>query len=228
MTAGTIRVAVLEHPSELDDDTLASLMDWNGDELARMAWFADRGARTSWCLGRRLLWDASRGTSGPYDTARRLELSSFGKPSFPVGNLRFNLSHAPGCVALAVAQDLEVGIAVEAVDEPNRDYLAIAAEQFRDDERAWIGAAVGFDAWRRFLSLFVQKEAWLKALGTGLGRALRDAPADQALPPAHSPGRLLRETGGPRRYFLAAACTGPGAEEARFDIESRTLGASSD
>ncbi len=212
---------VLEHEGSLGDDRLLSLADWSPEERERMARFRHQGAKTSWCLSRRLLRDALSDLEGIPDANRRLELGEYGKPFIRGCAIRFNWSHANGCLALALAADREIGIDIEGAGHPRGDYLGIARSLFGDQEREWIEQEPGEASWERFLSLFVQKEAWLKATGRGLSQPLVEAPAGLALPPAQSTGRMLLEVGRRSRYFLAVdASIGEGGEIGQFQIDN--------
>jgi 4'-phosphopantetheinyl transferase len=220
--SGTVLVLVLEHEAELDDDRLAGLLDWSPEDLGRMARFRHRGAKTSWCLSRRLLRDALCELTGIGDAHRLMELGEFGKPFVRGCGLGFNWSHADGCVALAMANGREIGTDIESAQRPRGDYLDVARGFFTEKERDWIGREANDESWRRFLSLFVQKEAWLKATGRGLSLPLAEAPSAFELPPARRPGRLLLEIGRRGRYFLAVDATiGEGPKAPRFIVEER-------
>jgi phosphopantetheinyl transferase len=220
----TVLVVVLEHDRELDDGRLAGLLDWSPEELARLARFRHQGAKTSWCMSRRLFRDALCELTGIADAHRRLEPGEFGKPFLRGCGLTFNWSHADGCVALALAEGREIGTDIESVRRPRGDYLDVARGFFGEDERGWIGREPNDGSWERFLSLFVQKEAWLKATGRGLGLPLAEAPAAFELPPSRRPGRLLLEVGREDRYFLAVdASIEEGLEAPRFIVETRGI-----
>jgi len=218
--AEKILVLILEHESALGDDRLLGLLDWSPDELERMGRFKHQGAKTSWCLSRRLLRDALSELCGIRDATRRLEYGEFGKPFIGGCDMRFNWSHAEGCIALALTQCGEIGIDIEGAWRHRGDYLDIARDYFLESEREWIGSELGTASWERFLSLFVQKEAWLKATGTGLSASLAEAPAALELPPSRSPGRVLAEVGRVGRYFLAVdASLGEGGNMPGFRLE---------
>jgi phosphopantetheinyl transferase len=221
----TALIMVLEHDKALGDEYLHGLLDWSTDELERIASFKHQGSKTSWCLSRLLLDDALCEFAAIESARRRLEYGEYGKPFIRGCDTRFNWSHAEGCVALALAVGIEIGIDIEEVGRSSGNYLDVAKDCFRAEESEWIGQGEGESAWTRFLSLFVQKEAWLKATGQGLNLPLAGARADLALPPAQSPGRLLFEVGRMRRYFLAVdASIGEGYEKLSFTVERRELG----
>jgi len=217
-----VHIEVWEYPSVLKDEALFKLIDWSPEERGRIAEFRVASAKTSWCLARLFMENALRKFSGIPDAHRRIALGGFGKPFIPGCDIHFNWSHAEGCAALAVAHGQEVGVDIEGVGRIGMDHIGIGDDQFRKEERAWISSAPDCESWERFLSLFVQKEAWLKAAGRGLSLPLADVPSSLALPPCRSPGRILIEGGSKGRYFLAVdASTGTESNEVQFSIENR-------
>jgi 4'-phosphopantetheinyl transferase len=83
------------------------------------------------------------------------------------GGLRFNLSHSDGLMAIALCEDREVGIDIEAqragrsIDGISRRYLPAAlAEE--------IERASGEERDRAFYRAWVRQEAYAKACGAGL------------------------------------------------------------
>ena len=81
--------------------------------------------------------------------------------------LEFSLSHAGALVAVAVA-GAPVGVDVEELPRPGT--VAEVSSALHPAERAEIAAAEQPSA--AFARLWTRKEAYLKGLGTGLGRAL--------------------------------------------------------
>ncbi|WP_063770619.1 4'-phosphopantetheinyl transferase family protein [Streptacidiphilus carbonis] len=82
-------------------------------------------------------------------------------------SLEFSLSHAGALVAIAVAA-APVGVDVETLPGPGT--VADVASALHPAERAEIAAAA--DPAVAFARLWTRKEAYLKGLGTGLGRGL--------------------------------------------------------
>jgi phosphopantetheinyl transferase len=222
MEPRTVRIVTIEYGLPRPDGILAGLVEWSHDEIDHMSRLRDQDAKTSWCLGRRLIRDVVH-ESGEFVRADLpLSHNKYGKPRIDGCAIRFNISHAPGCIALAMASDVEVGIDLERADMPGFAYLDISGAFFRDSEREWIGVKPGTVSWERFLSLFVQKEAWLKATGYGLSAPLSEAPAALAIPPYRCLGRALMEVGREHRYFLAAASLiGSGEPDPLLVVERR-------
>jgi phosphopantetheinyl transferase len=213
-------VLVIEHQSELNDDELATLADWSCDDIDRIGRFRHQASKTSWCVARRLFDDALLELEGVAHAHRLLTPGEFGKPFLPGRSLSFNWSHADSCVALGFAYGREIGVDIELVQRPRGDYLGIAQEYFKAEERAWIESTDEDESWKRFLSLFVQKEAWLKSMGMGLSLPLSEAPTALALPGARSPGRALLEVGRNGRLFLAVDVSRGDGEAPDIMIES--------
>ena len=97
-----------------------------------------------------------------------LTLGPHGKPQLEVGPawLRFNLSHSNGLAIYAVARDREVGVDVEYI---NRDVpIEDMARQFSPREREELFAQPESDRLRAAFDCWTRKEAFLKALGTGM------------------------------------------------------------
>jgi 4'-phosphopantetheinyl transferase len=90
-----------------------------------------------------------------------------GKPSL-AGGPQFNLSHTGDIGALAIA-DFELGIDIELVRPVERD---VAARFFAADEVARLDGLTDQDWLAAFYRCWTCKEAFIKARGEGLGKAL--------------------------------------------------------
>jgi 4'-phosphopantetheinyl transferase len=102
--------------------------------------------------------------------------------------IQFNLSHADDAVVFAFSRDAEVGVDVERI-RPIAQADEIAARFFSARERsAFMQAAEKSYKDEAFLALWTRKEAYLKAIGTGLGAPL----ASFSVPVSHvRPGDRL-------------------------------------
>jgi 4'-phosphopantetheinyl transferase len=120
-----------------------------------------------------------------------------GKPRLagPVGAppLTFNLSHASGVAACAVALDREVGVDVESLDRALDD-LAVADACLAPAELADVCSCPGPDRLGRLLEYWTLKEAYLKARGVGL--AVPPRAVELRLEPGGGVAALLDATGG--------------------------------
>ena len=133
-----------------------------------------------------------------------------GKPMLQQrGGLRFNLSHAEDEAILAVAKGREVGIDIERI-RPEVECEDIAQRFFSPAE---VAALLALPATARppvFFTCWTRKEAFIKALGGGLGIPLTDF--EVSLEPA-GPARLLRTAWDPAvagRWRLHTLAAPPG------------------
>ena len=111
-----------------------------------------------------LLWQMLTEKGGKAEDLSVTE-NEFGKPAFdPSLGIHFNLSHA-GERVMAAVDDGPVGCDVERIvpfDE------AVARQCLTDGELAWVKRAQpGLDRDRKFIRLWVRKEAYVKAVGRG-------------------------------------------------------------
>jgi 4'-phosphopantetheinyl transferase len=110
--------------------------------------------------------------------------SEHGKPYLLSRRLQFNVSHSHDLILLALTAEWDVGIDVE-VRRTISDMDALASRYFAPDEAEALAALPDAERGAAFLQTWTRKEAYLKALGTGLAQPLtefavsvhRDAPA---------------------------------------------------
>jgi len=110
----------------------------------------------------------------------QFEYGAEGKPFIKKFSLSFNLSHSSDLAALAITDDLEVGIDMEYID-PRLDYERLAAQFFSLHERDRL---MRFSPWRRrrgFYRIWTAKEATLKCLGSGFTQQDRDLTRESVL-----------------------------------------------
>jgi len=121
--------------------------------------------------------------------------NQFGKP-FLVdagpGRLEFNLSHSASLVTVALALQRPIGVDVERI-RPLPDLLLVAEDHFAPPERALLAEASPPDRLRAFFTCWTRKEAYIKALGTGLSAPLNTFDASI---PAGAPGRRIESGAG--------------------------------
>lgn len=104
----------------------------------------------------------------------RFDRDELGKPRLAsphAGRAYFNLSHTRGLLACALS-DSEVGVDVEAIDT-SFDVVSIATRFFSARETRWLEGRPETSRALSFFDLWVLKEAYIKALGTGLREGLR-------------------------------------------------------
>jgi 4'-phosphopantetheinyl transferase len=92
-------------------------------------------------------------------------------------DLTFNLSHARGLVACAIARHVDVGIDVEAVDRV-RDALDLASRFFSAEETRELERTPPEARATRFAELWTLKEAFAKCIGLGLAMPLSSTSFD--------------------------------------------------
>lgn len=102
-----------------------------------------------------------------------------------LGNLgarpHFNVSHAENLVCVAVSFDGEIGVDIET--RQDIDVLSIAAQFFHPDEYQQIRNANQHEQERLFYRLWTLKEAFFKALGTGITAGLEKINIDLSCEP---------------------------------------------
>jgi 4'-phosphopantetheinyl transferase len=117
-------------------------------------------------LGRAVLRHALERATGRAAASFRIRVRPDGKPEC-VGGPAISLSHSGELAICAVAEYGAVGVDVE-TRRPRTDLGVIAERYFTPAEARWIAA----DPDARFRMLWVLKEAYLKALGSGLAGGL--------------------------------------------------------
>ena len=95
--------------------------------------------------------------------------NDFGKPSLSekYEKIHFNLSHSKGLSALAFSSKSEIGIDIERIN-PKFDFEMIANSNFSKAENHFLHAKK-MESRNRFYTLWTRKEAFLKAVGIGIG-----------------------------------------------------------
>jgi 4'-phosphopantetheinyl transferase len=116
--------------------------------------------------------------------------SAEGKPSLDVRHrtdLRFNVSHSGEVAAFGFTLARNVGIDVELIRR-DVDIDEIPKRFFSSTEQNWMSSLQGEAKVQGFFNCWTRKEAYIKAVGTGLSLPLRDF--DVSLLP-EGPARLL-------------------------------------
>ena len=205
-----VHLLLLEHEAELDDEMLSRLIPWEPEE--REIWFSyrQRAARTSWCMARFFISRFFEANATEHSNNYRIERGPFGKPFLNTGEWQFNLSHSLGCVALAATSQIQVGCDIECLQPPSWDYRPLMAEHFSRPEREWVLAGKSSpDTWERFLVVYVQKEAVLKASGVGLFAPPRGVRAALQALPFRTASRFCLRFGANPGYIVAVSTLSP-------------------
>lgn len=103
----------------------------------------------------------------------RLKYNDFGKPELleNKNDLYFNISHTIDLIVLAFSRNNELGVDIEVVEKDDVD-LMINKDIFTDKEMSYFS---NLDFQRKkelFYKLWTKKEAYLKAIGTGISKSL--------------------------------------------------------
>ena len=193
---------------QAERERLARLL--SDDEQARAARFHFDGDRNRHIVAHGRLREILAARTGAAPERLRFALSSHGKPTLsePAGPPpHFNLSHAGGLAALALSDQAELGLDIEAIRPLEED---IAGRFFSASEVAAFRALPEADRWPGFYRCWTRKEAVLKSLGDGLSRRLDSF--DVTLH-EHDPPRIERidgEPDAPRTWALLHLAPAPG------------------
>ena len=153
-------------------DTYPSLSTFlSADEQARAERLRAQEVRERFVAGRSWL----RSVLGRYLEAEPGQVcfryGPQGKPQLPGDGLRFNLTHSHGLALIAVGQDREVGIDVEAI-RLVPDLEGLAARYFSPEEVRSLQQVPVERRTEAFFLCWTRKEAYVKATGAGLGQRL--------------------------------------------------------
>ena len=161
MSVTDTRILLDNHLSVLDEE-----------EKYRANRFHFERDRTRFILARGSLRSLLARYTGSDPALIRFKQNRYGKPflQHPHSPVQFNITHSAGCIVHAIAHGTEVGVDVEFVR--NSAGLASVASYFAAGEQAWLRAADPREQDVRFFTLWVCKEAYIKALGRGLSKSL--------------------------------------------------------
>ncbi len=172
------------------DREVASLDTLDDEERARAAAFAFDHHRRRYIAAHRFLRATLGSALGVSPASLRFAATEHRKPVLvDHPSLPFNMSHADGVAYVAIGSMGELGVDVE-LHHAVADVLGVAKLVFSASEVAEISAASEDEQIARFLRCWTRKEAYVKALGVGLGAALTSItvgtePVDIEVPPLH-------------------------------------------
>jgi 4'-phosphopantetheinyl transferase len=143
------------------------------DERARCDRFVFERDRRDFVAAHALLRNVLSHHGGLPPEAWKFGSEAAGKPNLiDRTELQFNIAHTRGLVACALSLAGPIGIDVESVDG-ERDIESISENYFAPAEVTELRACKeGLHRQARFTEFWTLKEAYLKALGAGLGRPL--------------------------------------------------------
>lgn len=199
----------LDQPSEVRTALWHHL---SSDERARAQRFHFRKDCDRFIVGRGTLRLILGHFTGQAPESLTLCTTAHGKPRLidaGTGSLRFNLAHSEGLALVALGRAHEVGVDLEYV----RSDIAkdeIAARFFSPRERATLAALPAGQKLQAFFHCWTRKEAYLKAVGKGLSRALDGF--DVSLAPGEPPALLedREDIQAARRWALHHLAPAPG------------------
>ncbi len=144
------------------------------DELARAERFLREPPRVEFVRSHVALRTILAAEVGTRPEKLRFATTPKGKPylaSPEVPALDFSLSHSGGLAIVGVSTGGRIGVDVER--RTVRNELEIARRWFAPEEVRWLEGLAEPDRQRRFLECWTRKEAYLKAVATGLGGDLK-------------------------------------------------------
>ena len=150
----------------------------SADEWARADRFLFEKHRAHFVAARGCL----RAILAKYMECKPGELAFFygehGKPAlaspWDKSQLRFNLSHSAGLALIAVSRCCEIGVDVEHLSRNIDQMKDIARRFFAPGEYERLCALPQEEQRRAFFHCWTRKEAYLKAVGTGLAQSLKN------------------------------------------------------
>ena len=162
MTKPAIVVAYT-HSRELAENELANI---SHEELLRAGQFKADHRRQQFLCGRALLRHTLQLFCGESASSFEIVVDARGKPGCMDGP-ELSIAHTGDLLVCAVTQLGRIGIDIE-IPRGRQNVTAIAKRYFSADEAAWLAT----QAPDRFYMLWVLKEAWLKAKGSGIAGGL--------------------------------------------------------
>jgi 4'-phosphopantetheinyl transferase len=162
MSQGSITVACtrLHELTTPELDTLAQL------ELSRAGEFKSARRREEYLCARSLLRNLLQDLTGEPASSHQLTTDDKGKPVCK-GGLAVSIAHSGDLVVCGVADRGQIGVDIE-LPYSGRDIDGIASRYYAAAEVEWLATQPE----DRFYMLWVLKEAWLKAMGTGIAGGL--------------------------------------------------------
>ena len=135
-------------------------------EIARASEFRSPNRQQEYLCGRAMLRTVLEQFTGEPAASHEITSNDDGKP-FCVQGPAISIAHSGDLVVCAVTDQGQIGVDVEIPDR-RRNTTRIANEYFAADESRWLSSQPA----DRFYMLWVLKEAWLKAKGTGIAGGL--------------------------------------------------------
>lgn len=206
----------------------------SADERQRADRFRFARDRRRFIVARGGLRRVLAGYLGVDPSAIEFDYAELGKPNLRQSGvdsgLRFNLSHSGELALIAVTPGRELGIDIERTREIP-DALPVARRFFSVAEQERLKGRPECDRVAEFLRIWTRKEAYLKALGRGIGYPLerfqvrRGQNDELELIVEDDPGETarwtVRDLAAPSEYHAAICVEGPIESVERFDFDDR-------
>lgn len=142
------------------------------DEVKRMQRFCSEKLQLNFALTRGGLRHILASHLGCSPAKVPLQYTALGKPFIEGVDLQFNLSHSGDFGVVAISSKDLVGVDIERCESSHKPYYEIAKRFFTVTEfKALLHSPIR-DGEALFYYLWTQKEAFLKAIGEGLGFGL--------------------------------------------------------
>ncbi|NQY97375.1 MAG: 4'-phosphopantetheinyl transferase superfamily protein [Henriciella sp.] len=162
----------------------------NDEELARRDRQFSRQKGTFWAISRARVRERLASITGKTAVDLQFEENEYGKLRLPGANLHFSLSHEGSWTALAICEQAEIGLDLEAVKPLSREEMDWPLSPV---ERQHLSEVASEDIPQAFFRYWTLKEAFIKGLGLGVSFPLEDF---DMTPFGEAPG-LLRVHGDP-------------------------------
>ena len=165
----TLNTATIDSRRELE--FLGLFQD---EERARWTRYTHETTRRNYLAAHGLLRHMLSELYGGAPEAWRIAIGAHGKPHLveASADIRFNLTHTNGLVAAAATIGIDLGVDAEDLERPVN--LSISERVFSDTEIAWLNGQPEDRRKAGFLRLWTIKEAYVKAVGHGLGYGLKN------------------------------------------------------
>ena len=204
---------------------VSSLLDMlSGDERVRAARFRTTELRKRFVVAHGALRTILSGYLGIPPGAVRFDTTESGKPYVPGAGLTFNLSRSEGLALCALTVAGQVGVDIECL-RPVDDEDAIAHRYFAPGEMRQYEAVRSPERTAAFFSTWTRKEAFVKAVGTGLQRELSSFEVEVSpnaacprltLDPEDHQARWSLRSFSPRPQYIAAVALDRDIEALEF------------
>lgn len=158
-------------PLDLDAGEISRLRSWlSPDEIQRADRFLVDRDRTHFTAARGRLREVLAERLAAQPQSLTFAYSEHGKPSLPEAGFSFNLSHSGGLAALALSDDHELGVDIEALRTIKEN---LARDNFSPREQQELAALSVHDRMAGFFRCWTRKEAVIKTTGEGFTRDLQ-------------------------------------------------------